>query len=496
VTEPTPPSTRINQREVDGLTSFHIDGTGVTTATLHFRVGLVDEDFVGTGVAHLVEHLVMHQLPRPVAVVNAGVMAEHTEFWIRGSAGAVTDFVTRVCAAISALREEVDAVALEHEAGVLLAESTGSSPAAVPVSERYGLTGPGLLGVSPVAVPGITAERVRDWVRRYFVRENAVLTVLGPWPEGLSAPLPSGKRNVRADAVPLGFATPAQRVDEIPFVALGLLVPRGDGNAVVERLLADRLHEHLRTTLGTSYSVGTDSVDVSPDLRHLAVIVDSAPGKERQVAVEALAELRRLATDGPSQADLDHDTATFEELLLDPEFGAALLANAAYRHLDGREQVVSDARDLVARMRATTTAQVREVIASSLDSLVVVHPGPEPLTSAETGDRLLLEVPPCTTGPITGTSLSRKLWKGAPRGARLLFNDEAAALVFEDQWHAIRYDDVIGLGHHEDVRRLVSRTGCSFWVTPDEFKGTAALVSLLDQRIDPSLRFVLEPGDS
>lgn len=494
MTEPTPPSTRIDQREVDGLTAFHIDGAGVTTATLHIRAGLLDEEFVGTGVAHLVEHLVMHQLPRSVAVVNAEVAPEHTEFWVRGSTGAVTDFLTRICAAIAALRDDVDAADLEHEAGVLLAESSSVGPAGVPACERYGLVGPGLLGVGPVDLAGITADRVADWVRRYFVRENAVLTVLGPWPDGLSVRLPSGERNVRPAAVPLGFATPAQRVEDLPFVALGLLVRRGTGHNVVERLIADRLHEHLRTTLGTTYSVGVDSFDVSSELRHVSVVIDSAPGKQRQVAVEALAELRRLGTNGPSQADLDHDTATFEEFLLDPEFGGALLASAAFRQLDGREQAARDGHEMAAIMRAMAPSTVQDLIAASLDSLIVIHPGPEPLTVAETG-RPFADVPPCTGAPITGSSLSRKLWKGAPRGARLLYNEEAAALVFDDQWHTIRYDDVIGLGHHEDVRRIVSRTGCSFWVTPLEFKGTAALVSLLDERIDPALHFALERFD-
>jgi hypothetical protein len=320
-----------------------------------------------------------------------------------------------------------------------------------------------------------------------------VLTVLGPWPDGLSVPLPAGERNVRADAVPLGFATPAQRVLDIPFVALGLLIPRGDGHNVVERLIVDRLHEHLRTTLGASYSVVTDTVDVSPTHRHLSVVVDSAPGKQRQVAVEALAELRRLGTDGPAQDDLDHDLATFEEFLLDPLFGSAILASSAYTCLDGRAPIATDGAQMAAIMRTMTPAKVRSIVESALDSLIVVHAGPEPLSAAETGGRLHVDVPPCTAAPITGTSLPRKLWKGAPRGARLLYNDEAAALVFEEQWHTIRYDDVVGLGKHEDVRHLVSRTRCSFWVTPEEFKGTGALVSLLDQRIDPALQYDLEP---
>lgn len=492
MTETTGPSTRIDQREVDGLTAFHIDGGGVTTATLTFHAGLVDEPFVETGVAHLVEHLVMHQLPRPVAVVNASVSAETTRFWIRGSAAAVTDFVARVCAAIAELRERVDPASLAHEAQVLLAESSGISPAGAIVYERYGLSGPGVLGITPVSLPGLTEERVRAWVGRYLVRENAVLTVLGPWPDGLTAPLPAGERHVREAAVPLPFATPAQNVDEVPFLALGLLIPRRDGNAVVERVLADRLHEHLRTALGSAYSVGSESIDVAPGLRHLSLIIDAAPGKERTVAVEALAELRRLATDGPAQADLDHDVATFEELLLDPEFGADLLAMAAGRHLEGLEQVVADARDLADLMRAITPADVRDAIAASLGSLIVIHTGPKPLTAEETGGVALADVPQCTSQPISGTSLPRKLIKGAPRGSRLLYNDDAAALVWQDQWHVIRYDDVVGLGYHEDVRRVVSRTGCSFWVTPQEFRGTGDLVALLDRRVDPALRFALE----
>ena len=43
---------------------------------------------------------------------------------------------------------------------------------------------------------------------------------------------------------------------------------------------------------------------------------------------------------------------------------------------------------------------------------------------------------------------------------------------------------------------MVSRTGCSFWITPQEFRGTGDLVALLDRRVDPSLRFALEDPSS
>lgn len=480
----------IEQTDRDGLAVFRIDGSGLTTASLVFHVGLIDEDFVTAGITHLVEHLVMHRTPRTVANVNATVTPEFTEFWVRGSAPVVAEHLAAVFDAVRSLHESVDAEHLRLERGVLSAEHSGGTPLGIPYVERYGLTGPGLLASGPVALDGIAPEEVVAWVRRFLVCGNAALTVLGPMPEGVDTTLPDGPRHTRSEPELLREVAPMQVVTDLPGVLYGMELPRFPGSSALERIITERLTSHVRTGLGSSYSVQSESL-VLDDARAFAVFaVDCAPGRDREVAVAGLSELRRIADQGPDQADLDHDIAAFEELLADPEFGSALLFAAAFGYLQGIEPRLSSDEHLTA-MRALTGEQVRDAVRSGLRSLVVAHSGPEPLTEADSGGAELPIAPPCTGPEIQGRALSRRLGRGVPRSARLIYNDDAVALVHEGEWHTIALRDVVGMGTAAEARYLVSRTGCTFYVTPREFRGADQVVAWLDRQVPARLHYRL-----
>lgn len=199
----------MNQTSVDGVTTIWEQGPAPLTGALIFGVGARHETFRKTHLDH-----------------NATVDMDTTTFHATGRPEEVTDFLARVCRALTDL--PLDRV--EREAGVLDAEEgTSEHPALCwALGLRYGLTGPGLLNTSGPGAGRLTETQVRDFVATHFVRDNAVLVLTGPPPEGLSIPLPAGPRPavsaVRASPLPL----PALLRTDVPHPTLSATLPRED----------------------------------------------------------------------------------------------------------------------------------------------------------------------------------------------------------------------------------------------------------------------------
>lgn len=455
----------------------------MTTVTLRFRAGVADETYSTTGLGHLVEHLVMRQLPRTTATVNASVDPEYTQFFARGPAPEVAAFVRDTCRAICALVDGVSDEDLEREKRVLAAEDQGGDPSSIPLAERFGFVGHGLPSIGPVGLRSLTSAHVAHWVSRLLVVENCVLTVQGPWPPLDDVELPSGRRNERPLTPRVPGPFPRQLpLHSFPFTVVGFEFDGQLSAGGTARVITEKLESHLRATLGRSYAVGMEQRYLDHATRHVSFVMDAAPGEHRSVAAEALGELKRLMHDGPEQSDLDHDAAALEALLLDPEFADSLLYTASHRLLAGSGDPSEDARSEVARLRERTPDDVREHLRRAVPSLVVVFSGPETLTAAECHADPPFPAYPCVGEPVAGTKLSRRLLGGAPRGIRMVYNDHAVGYLLDDIWHSIPYDDIVGLGVDGDVRHVAGASGCALVVDPEDFKGTEQLVRLLDSR--------------
>jgi hypothetical protein len=481
---------------VAGVPALHLPGDGVTTGTLTFRAGLMDEDFPTTGTAHLVEHLVMSRVRRSTIMINAYVDPEETAFFARGPAPEVARFLSDVARAIQAVSDGIPPQEVDREIGVLAAEGYQGDPAGIPLTEIFGLVGPGLTSCSPVALAGITSDHVSSWARRFLVTGNAVLTVRGPWPEGLTLDLPAGRRNARPlpPRLPAGNSWPRQAViHDIPFAVLGWERPVVSGASLIDRVVAERLTERVRHRLGRSYAVRTEAVLLDHETRHVSVVVDSARSQGRDVAVAAVREVVRLAEDGPEQAEIDHQLATFESLLADPEFGVALLGMAANRILTGLDdRLPLDGAEILDAMRAWTPRRVRDALSESQSTLAVAHAGPGLLTPTEVG--LPLHVSVCTIDPIRGKQLKRR-WRGstAPRGVSLVHDDDSVGYQDGSIWHGVRFDDAVGVGIMGEGRLLTGRNGCSVVVDPADFRGADAVVRQIDARVPADRRYPVEP---
>ncbi len=88
---------------VDGVTVFSAPADGETSATLSFRVGMIDETLTTSGITHLVEHLAMPAHSRHVFEVNARVEGVRTLFWGHGEEQEVAGFLRGICAALRSL---------------------------------------------------------------------------------------------------------------------------------------------------------------------------------------------------------------------------------------------------------------------------------------------------------------------------------------------------------------------------------------------------------
>ena len=70
----------VRQAEVDGVPVYWVDTGTRLRAELVFGVGRVDEEFLTTGITHLVEHMTMHRLGDYAHAANACVGVDTTSF--------------------------------------------------------------------------------------------------------------------------------------------------------------------------------------------------------------------------------------------------------------------------------------------------------------------------------------------------------------------------------------------------------------------------------
>lgn len=134
----------MRQEHLDGVPVFRPDAhdrTAPLRAGLVFGVGRRDETLLGSGLTHLVEHLVMRRVGRTPADAGASVDLLTTEFAATGRPGTTAHFLYIVCEALADLPLEQ----LAAEAGVLRAEDDRLAPGVVADLLRtfYGGTGPG-----------------------------------------------------------------------------------------------------------------------------------------------------------------------------------------------------------------------------------------------------------------------------------------------------------------------------------------------------------------
>jgi hypothetical protein len=241
--------------EVDGVPAYWTPGgDGAYTAGLVFRVGRVDETLATSGITHLLEHLVLHELGADRSThVNGQTAPLTTTFVTKGSADDVASFLRKVC---DRLREP-PAERIKQEKQVLRAESARHATTAVELTlrHRYGATGYGLLSFPELGLDSTGAPELAAWSARGFTRGNAALWLIGgPPPEQLRLELPEGDR-IPVPPMPATIRScPAYFTGQVAGPTFCGLVPRSTAAQVYRFVLDERIKAELRWKQALSYS--------------------------------------------------------------------------------------------------------------------------------------------------------------------------------------------------------------------------------------------------
>ena len=466
---------------------LHTGSPGSLTAGLVFGVGRRDETFLGGGITHLVEHLAMGALGRSTLDCNATVDVTTTQFLASGEPARVADFLRRVCLALSDLpldRLSVEADVLRTEGGVVAPPVVGAL-----LAERYGATGVGLAGFREPAVLGLTADDVREWARRWFVRGNAALWLAGPPPEGLSLPLAEAPAPGRRPQWTRALTTPALVEHGIDgAVGLGAELPSAAGTGAMTRILRKRAEDELRHRRGLSYSVATEHVVVEGTRRFVAVTADCRDQQEAVVARALWLSATRLAESGATEDELAHEREELAAHLADERWPVHEVQSAAEALVLSIEHRTVD--DLEREASALTSEQVRSVAQALLaGSLLGVPFGTEPRLAA------LTPLPPSSGEAVVGESFPRRRIRSeAPRGGRLVVGDDGVTVVLSDQERpTVRYADAVALlAVAPQEWTLVGVDGTSLPLSPRDWRDGERALALVRAAVPTALQAGLD----
>lgn len=245
----------VRTTSVDGVQTVWTPCDGPMRAVLMFRTGSADETLETSGVTHLIEHLVLSEVPDFEGGNNGHVDQTTTTFHTVGEPGSVAHFVESVCRRLRALPAQW----LDRQKTVLAAEAERRKPAPGDplMLRRFGPRAHGLAVVPEYGVPGARLEELQRWADTRFTRGNALLVLSVPPPAGLRLNLEDGPWHAPpavVDAVP---GLPAWFADDsIGGAGLSSIVPRSVATSVLLAIARAELHHTLREELALSYAPG------------------------------------------------------------------------------------------------------------------------------------------------------------------------------------------------------------------------------------------------
>jgi predicted Zn-dependent peptidase len=473
---------RFEFAEVDGVPVVWTPGPAPLNASLIFRVGRADEPFVDGGITHLVEHLVMRGVGRMPIGVNAEVGPLFTSFDATGSAIHVVDFLARVCRELDRLDAVIDG-AVDVERQVLAAETEhgGSGAAVEAASLRYGCRGVGRAAYREVGVQHVTTQAILAWKHRWFSRDNAVLALTGPVPDGLRLALPAGQRADVPRVSPRNLRLPAWDSD-CGGTALSLPLPAADGiDLAVGRFLARAAEDAVRHEKGLAYDVDSDGVQLDPLTTEVAIHADNAPDRAAEVAGLLLDCVERIAQTGPSVDDLEADRAEALEALSDPRLTEDAVAAAARQMLT--DAPVITPAEMYRRTERRTPTELQEAVRAAADQLLVLLPEDQELDRAG-----VAPLQPSSHPVPDGRELRPRLFTGAPRGARLVVGEKGVALRVPDGDLVALWDDVVGVSVEDDgTHVLQTADGPAVPIFARAFKGGDQVIAQARARLSEAL---------
>ncbi|WBB67008.1 insulinase family protein [Micromonospora sp. WMMD812] len=471
----------IQHLDVDGVTTLLAPTAGPMHAGLTFRVGTADETLARSGITHLVEHLALAPLGLADYHFNGVTAPIFTSFHMQGSEQDIADFLTAVCGSLL----DLPLARMEVEKEILRTEWSSRGTAAIGdlALWRHGARDHGLSSYPEFGLPALTADDLRQWVARWFTRENGVLWIAGDRvPAGLRLPLPEG---VRQPVPPVSSAlpqTPAYFVNGSRAVVLDAVVRRRTAANVFTGVLERELYRALRQEGGLSYAIQTGYEPRGDGHVTLRALADALPEKQDAVLggfVDVLAKLRVGRFD---QADLDATVAKREDLLATAEVDAARLPSRALNLLTGEPNLSLDEQR--AELKAVTIGDLHDVAREATSSALLMVPDGHRADWAG-----FVAAPTCSADAVAGTTYREK------RGtAELRVGTDGVSYLASHGPATIRYAEcAVLLAWPDGGRQLIGEDGISLRIEPTLFELHPATVPTIDAQV-PADRQVVMPA--
>lgn len=473
----------VHEDVVDGVPVFWVDGElPVLTATLRFRAGQIDEPLPCRGFLHLLEHLAFHSLTiGPRVEYNGSVEPVFTAFAFRGPA----DEVARLLGELTRRLGMIDPGELEHEARVLAQEERlrGSWELENAFAYRWGARGPGVVWYRQFGLSHPEPQLLQATARRWFVRQNAVLALDGPIPDGLRLWLADGEPQPVV-LPPSARRLPAVAPDDSATVVTGLAAP-GLASEIAIAIVVARLNRSLRG-IGSAQTWRGDHLELGPVV-HLALVApDDRPDAH---TAGALSVLRQLAAQGPSPAELHEHRLQREQARLDPRAERAAPWEEAEARLLGRSRPTPQAWR--AELANLTPQAVAAVAQQWLDSLLmtVAHQAQSPaglpwLFDADFAARL------------PAGAMAVKSSRPAASKPELRFHGRVVQLRSTAETVNFDLDGLALYGVNPDGQRiLVAGNGDRLVLEPGQWRNPEAIIAAIDLAAPTAVTVPLEPRE-
>ena len=385
-------------------------GLRTFSATMAVRGGARWENEAKSGWSHFLEHLVfkgagemsardiVERIEAEGGSINASTGYERTSFDVRGLDGSLplalqvmSDLVFRPTLDPDEVEREKDVVAQEIAEAFDTPDDHVFEMAQTRAFAGQALGRPILGSVASLA-PATRAD-MADWRARLYAPDRMVVAVSGAVDEdellGLAEQWFGSETSVEADAPDVarfvgGEARLARRIEQANLVFQIPAVSAVDPAFPAARVFADilgggmasRLFQSAREERGLAYAVDA-YVEAYDDAGFIGVFAGAAADRATELAELCATEIRRLAEEGPGEAELARSKMGFVagHWMHEERPAARSATNAAQTLIHGAPV---PAEDSVARIQALTHDEVVEVggrmLASGLAATAVLGP--------------------------------------------------------------------------------------------------------------------------
>ncbi|MQY16326.1 hypothetical protein SRB5_65240 [Streptomyces sp. RB5] len=458
---------------------------GPLTAGLFFRVGRADETLSTSGVTHLTEHLALYERGLGEGHYNGATGASYTHFHVQGGERDVVGYLNGVCAALA----ELPLQRLETEKEILRTEEAGRGSGAnrrLPLW-RYGAQGYGLVSYPEFGLPRLDGTAVRNWVRTWFTRENAVLWLTaGQVPAGLDlSPLPSGTWYGTPAVTSALPRTPAYFSGDEGGVVMDAVVRRSSAAHLYAELLGRELFRDLRKKGGYSYTAAADYSPRDAEFATVTALADALPDRADAVLGGFVDVLARMRVGTLAQDDLDAVRESALAVFDVPDVAAARLPSYALNLLYGHPNL--SVAELRREMNRVTLRDVRAVAEEAEGTALLQVPRGRDAEWAG-----FVEAPGYSTGVVGG---ERHPAIGQD-GVHLVIGADGVSLVTPGGAATVRWAECVLVAAVPDgARRVTGRDGIVVAVEPTLFGVPPDGIAAID-RLAPPGTLVWEPPRS